>query len=84
MQVVNAVIVVIVLASLIGTVWTFTNVNQCATLNASGTCGPGATWNNNTPYDSSITTIMKLLPLFLVIGGLLFAINTYNKGQLHL
>jgi hypothetical protein len=83
MQVVNAVIVVIVLASLLGTIWTF--VNKDCVVNASGVCGGvGAVYENNTPYGGGITVILKLLPLFLVIGGLLFAINTYNKGQLHL
>ena len=81
MQVVNAVIVVLILASLVGTTWTF--VNKDCVKNASGVCGGvGAVYENNTPYDSSLTTILKLLPVFLVIGGLLYVIGTQKVGNI--
>ena len=82
MQVVQSVIVVLVLASLIGTVWNFSNIGTCEVKNSTGGCGTGATWSNTTPYDSSIVTIMKLLPLFLVIGGLLYAVSAVKSGQI--
>lgn len=82
MQVIQTVIVILVLASLIGTVWQFSNIGTCATTNATGGCGTGATWVNDTPYDSGIVTIMKLLPLFLVIGGLLYAVSQYKTGNI--
>lgn len=59
MQLMNAVIVILVVSSLIGTVWNFVSTPS----------------GNTTAIDSSIMTIMKLLPLFLVIGGLLYAVK---------
>ena len=65
MQVVNAVIVILVLASLIGTVWNFTATPT----------------GNTSAIDGSIMTILKLLPLFLVIGGLLYAVKGVSGGK---
>jgi uncharacterized membrane protein len=65
MQVVNGVIVILVLASLIGTTWTFVATPT----------------GNTSEIDSSIMTILKLLPLFLVIGGLLYAVKSAQGGK---
>ena len=67
MQVVNAVIVILVLASLIGTTWNFVATPS----------------GNTSAIDSSIMTLLKLLPLFLVIGGLLYAVRgATGKGKI--
>lgn len=68
MQVIQAVIVILVLASLIGTVWNFVALPT----------------GNTSAIDSSIMTILKLLPLFLVIGGLLYAVGSVKQGKIKL
>ena len=65
MQVVQSVIVILVLASLIGTVWNFVALPT----------------GNTSALDPSIMTILKLLPLFLVIGGLLYAVSAVKGGN---
>ena len=65
MQVVQSVIVILVLASLIGTVWNFVALPT----------------GNSSAMDPSIMTILKLLPLFLVIGGLLYAVSAVKGGH---
>ena len=75
-----AVVTVVVLVSLVGVTWNFVNVGDCAVKNATGGCGTGATWLNTTPYDTGTSAMLKLLPLFLIIGGVLVAVS-WGKGK---
>ena len=77
--IIGVVVAVLIGVALFPAVWNSVDYDTCATTNATGGCGTGATWTNQTPYSSTTTAMMDLAPVFIALAiGLVGVVLIYK------